>query len=497
MIYVYIDNIEHRKKIEYIFNTFFYTLTDLYKFIPNPYIGIYNSSDILLAYISDNHKIFPLFHKVIVILDSCKLFNPNFLKPSSLNISVNRYFFPVINKDIISIFNNSSELYIKVSENYIETNIDIVSDAFFMLSRYEEIVACEKFLNLKDTYSNIYAASARESVSYRNNFLHRPIVNEYIELLWYFIDGFSLGYRRKKNIWSTASFAACLTHDVDTVKKYRSPLNIGKTIFDYIVKYRNIKKAIISFLCYIKCFFDNSYDPHWSFDYLMNMEMQFAFSSSFFFMSGGNSNFDNNYKINNLQIRKLIAKIEENGFEAGYHGSFNSFNNKDLILKEIDTLDAIIRNKPYGCRQHYLRFEFPTTWNLQHSAKILYDTTLGFADHEGFRCGICFPYKPYDIYKDKTLDIWEIPLCVMDATLKDVTLGNYSPEEAMEAVSKIIDIVKEYGGVFTLLWHNSSFDQHWENWQHLYKNILQYLYNSNCVGLSGKNLILQFNRLHS
>ena len=51
----------------------------------------------------------------------------------------------------------------------------------------------------------------------------------------------------------------------------------------------------------------------------------------------------------------------------------------------------------WGGRQHYLRWEAPTTWRAWEEAGLDYDSTLTFADHAGFRCGVCFEYPVYDI----------------------------------------------------------------------------------------------------
>ena len=53
---------------------------------------------------------------------------------------------------------------------------DIFASAFFMLTRWEEYVIEER-----DTL-NRFPCTA--SLAYKNNFLDRPVVNEYVDLLW-------------------------------------------------------------------------------------------------------------------------------------------------------------------------------------------------------------------------------------------------------------------------------------------------------------------------
>ena len=60
-------------------------------------------------------------------------------------------------------------------DNVLFLEIDIFGSAFFMLTRYEEAVIQDK-----DTH-NRFPASA--SVAYKEGFINRPIINEYIDIL--------------------------------------------------------------------------------------------------------------------------------------------------------------------------------------------------------------------------------------------------------------------------------------------------------------------------
>jgi len=85
---------------------------------------------------------------------------------------------------------------------------------------------------------------------------------------------------------------------------------------------------------------------------------------------------------------------------------------------------------------------------------IKYDTTLGVADYEGFRCGICCPYRPFDILENRALDIWEVPLIVMEGTL--FGYRGLSPGDGLKTVQRMVEAVERYRGVLVVLWHNSS-----------------------------------------
>ena len=123
---------------------------------------------------------------------------------------------------------------------------------------------------------------------------------------------------------------------------------------------------------------------------------------------------------------------------------------------------------------------------------MLYDTTLSFADRAGFRCGICLPFKPFDITENRELDIWELPLIVQEGTLKGANYQNLSPGEAYKEMVELIQAVKKCHGVFVLLWHNSSFDSlgGWAGWKEVYEKITKYISEQNAWVTDGREIAL-------
>lgn len=271
-----------------------------------------------------------------------------------------------------------------------------------------------------------------------------------------------------------------------TIQKHKKFRNLLRTSVNLLVKQKKSLKIINNFVDY---FIGYKKDPYNTFDYMIDMEKGYSFKSSFYFMCGGNSEFDNFYNINDIKIVNLIKQLENYGFEVGCHCSFNSYKNFEMLKEEKDKLDNIVKIKTCGCRQHFLRFKAPYTWRIQEKAGLLYDTTLSFADAEGFRCGTCFPFKPYDLLENRILDVWEIPLILMEGSLQNSNYRAYKPEKGLEETKKLIDTVRKHKGVFTMLYHNSSFEPMWEGWKETYECTMKYLYDSNCLGTSGIEII--------
>ena len=124
-----------------------------------------------------------------------------------------------------------------------------------------------------------------------------------------------------------------------------------------------------------------------------------------------------------------------------------------------------------GGRQHYLRWQVPTTWRNWAAAGLSYDSTLSYADHAGFRCGICYEFPVYDLKQRKPLPLLERPLVVMEGSVLGEQYMNLEEEAALNCMLRLKDRCRLFNGDFTLLWHNSSFDtpQMWEMYRSIVK----------------------------
>ncbi len=127
----------------------------------------------------------------------------------------------------------------------------------------------------------------------------------------------------------------------------------------------------------------------------------------------------------------------------------------------------------WGGRQHYLRWEAPTTWRLWDEAGLAYDSTLGFADRAGFRCGTCREFPAFDLLQRTTLRLRERPLIAMDMSLTSASYMGLRHEEALGVVSRLVAQCRRHRGEFVLLWHNDKLVR--ERDTDLYRSILALL----------------------
>jgi len=333
--------------------------------------------------------------------------------------------------------------------------IDVFGSAFFMLTRYEEIVN-----SVRDAHGR-FPASA--SIAYQEGFLERPIIDEYVEVLWATMKRLWPGIKRKDQI-----YCVCLSHDVDhpagaVNKPWLQVLrNVGGDLIrrkDTGLALRRLKAKLTG---------DYSVDPFNTFAFIMDLSERHGLRSAFYFKTGfSNRQFDENYSLDSPWMEELLRNIHERGHEIGLHTSYEAYNDPIRTRNEFEALLRVadklhIVQKQWGGRQHYLRWENPVTWQIWEEAGLDYDSTLGFADHVGFRCGTCHEFPVFNLRTRKALRLRERPLIVMDTTLLAPEYMALRPEQALEWIERLSNTCRRFGGTFTLLWHNTNLSQSWQ-----------------------------------
>ena len=351
--------------------------------------------------------------------------------------------------------------FIAIQEREIRLGLDVLGSAFFMLSRYEELVSSER-----DKYDR-FPASA--SVAYKAGFLDRPIVNEYVEILWHCLKHLWSGLQRRPH-----AFRIRLSHDVDQpflLLKNSLP-QVARTMAGEAFRRKNPVGAMKRPVQWAASrLFGPEFDPVYTFNRIMDLGEHHGLHSAFYFIpsvSAGPP--DYRYGIGEPGIRRLMSDIAARGHEIGYHASLETYQDAELIQKELGLLqDACgkigVRQPLNGSRQHYLRVRVPLTLRNLASAGLAYDTTLGFADHAGFRCGTCWEYPFYDLEERRTLTILERPLIVMECSVMDKQyMGMGAGKETLEYMLRLAGHCRRMEGDFTLLWHNTRLVSPRERW---------------------------------
>ncbi len=314
--------------------------------------------------------------------------------------------------------------------------LDMFAASFFMLTRWEEYVNRNR-----DDHSRF---PATESLAYKQGFLDRPIVNEYVEELKKMLLEFD-----DSLVFKNREYQLFLTHDVDELYMWKSWKQVFRVGLGDIIKRKSLSLAFERIAEYFLIKKDKINDPFDTFDWLMDKSEAIGVKSRFYFMSGGVTKYDNRYKIDEPKSLELMEKIKKRGHIIGIHPSYNAFNDSMQFKKEVDALEKVVGGKITEGREHYLRFEVPATWQIWEDNGMEVDSTCGYADKEGFRCGTGDQFSVFNILSREKLNVKERPLVMMDCSLFDYNSYSYH-----EAKRKINNMIKQTHA-FTMLWHNS------------------------------------------
>jgi len=330
-------------------------------------------------------------------------------------------------------------------------NADIIAGAFFMLSRWEEMVIPDR-----DEHGRF---PAKASVAFKQGFLNQPIVDRYAKIFQAWI--ISLNPSIKLN---PRKFAVKLSHDIDKIKRKSAPKNNQTSRKYRKIGIKSFKRKILS-----------ESNPHLrGILELAKISEEVNLNSAFYFMTAENGDMDRGYHDDRSdELHLIIEKLTERGHEIGFHPGYETFGDREKFLEEKRRMDEVLGHTNFGGRHHYLRFTIPDTWRLWEEAGMIYDSTLGYEMYNGFRCGTCHPYHPFDIKNNRKMKILEVPLVVMEFTLNK--FRDYSPQESADRILTLAKRCKEVDGVLAFLWHNTSFTEEWQPYIEQYKKLLPIL----------------------
>ena len=351
------------------------------------------------------------------------------------------------------------------NKKHLHLNLDIFGSAFFILSRYEELISKKR-----DNHDRF---PAKESISYKANFLDRPIIDEYTEILWACLTKLWPDLERK-NSQSKISLSCDVDQpfdcSVETLPK------LLKTCAGDLIK----RKSFIEMIKRINRYFFNKmgnykFDKFYTFDFYMDLCDQIGLKASFFFIPSSKEPNNCCYKITDKKIVNLIKKIDSRGHEIGIHGSYQTFQDQEKILKQKVSFEENmtkigINQKIKGNRQHYLRWDSSVTPDYLDAAGFEYDTSGSYADHPGFRYGTAKAFSMWGWKNQKKLNLKQHPLIVMECSIANYMGLGYSEIalKLMQNLKKNCQIVK---GNFSLLWHNSELYK--KNQINIFKKILK------------------------
>ena len=333
---------------------------------------------------------------------------------------------------------------------------DIFAASFYMITRYEEYLP-----QPMDIHRRVLPS---ESIAYKNGFLNKPVVDQWAMWLRKIVEE-----NYPEFYFPHREYQFIPTVDVDIAYAYRHR--------GFLRTMGAASKSVIKgnwrdFIHRFQTLFLHQPDPYDTFELFRSWFTEFNLTPKYFFLVGKYGRYDKNIAPTHTAMKDLMVKTH-NKYEVGVHPSYKSNTNPEVLHSEINKLKQILNDDVKISRQHFLKLQFPETYQQLIANGITEDYSMGYASLPGFRAGTCTPFPFYDLTSENETSLQIYPFQVMDGTLNNYM--KLSPDEALVECKKLIDEVKKVNGTFISLWHNESLSEmrEWKQWRTVYYKLLE------------------------
>ncbi len=317
---------------------------------------------------------------------------------------------------------------------------DIVASVFYVLTRFEEYTSSQKDEHGRFPFS--------ESCLQKYEWIEQAICDRWAHFILKELDIDKPNY----------STQIVPTFDIDNTFAYR--LKEGK------YKILSILKDVIymdfSRLTERRRVLKGEVDPYDTFSTIKNIAKKFS-NTTIFWLVGERAEKDRNIPLSNREHQRLVKEMDTVA-SVNLHPSYFSNGDKRIIVKEKKELEKVLDREVLCSRQHFLRFQLPTTFQSLIEAGFFHEYSMGFAENVGFRCGTARSHFWFDLSTDAVTELKIHPFVYMDGTLNEYM--HLSIEESKVKIEELYQEVQQQGGDFVFLWHNETIGDYkkWKGW---------------------------------
>ncbi len=333
---------------------------------------------------------------------------------------------------------------------------DVIASAFWHLSRWEERSGP------RDRHGRFAGAAALADPE-------RPAVDALLER-----------FQSATRLERRAGFTVVLTHDIDAPRRWtgrRSVVSAGSRLKHAITDRRSVETAAEARgLARLPLDTLRGRDPNWSFQRIREIEAAHGARSTHFLLAGHHHPADGDGAAYDLVRARLVDLLAAQGDEIGLHPSYTAGDHPARLESEKRRLESLTGAPVRSARFHFLRHDAHRSLPQLDALGFALDSSQGYADRPGMRAGFSFPYQPYDVTRNRPLDLVELPLAVMDATLSDGRYLGLSAEDGLKRAISVLERVADAGGTVAVLWHNDRFaGPYARGWDGCYERLLAWV----------------------
>ncbi|MEJ7736026.1 MAG: hypothetical protein WKF97_01255 [Chitinophagaceae bacterium] len=334
---------------------------------------------------------------------------------------------------------------------------DILAAIFYLLSRYEEYLPHQK-----DDYGRF---AHTNSLAFKENFLHLPIINIWLEdlkkeLHYHYPE---LGFRFRR-------FTFLPTYDIDMAYSYLHKgwwRNLGGSVRSVLDGDWRLLKERLTVLQ------GKMMDPFDSYEWLDGLHLYCRVKAYYFFLvASKRMKHDKNIDPESEAMETLI-KYHASGYQVGIHPSWQSGDHEILLKQEIEWLGYLVNKKVDSSRQHYIRLSLPETYLRLIRLGIRKEFSMGYGSINGFRASVASSFYWYDLANENSSDLLIYPFCFMDANA--YYEEKLTAKQALEELMWYYHQIKKVNGLMVTIWHNNFLgnDQHLAGWKKVYETFLK------------------------
>ena len=333
---------------------------------------------------------------------------------------------------------------------------DLLSASFYLISRYEEYGPYQK-----DEYGRY---GHTNSLAFQQGFLHRPLVNEWIQAFKKQIQVQFPDFSFRPRV-----FDLLPTYDIDIAYSFK-----GKGFW------RNTAGALASliqgkwssFRHRLAVLNGKSPDPYDAYAWLEELHIQTEYPAIYFFHLGKKqAGYDKSISPSQPVLQQLIRETASH-VSVGIHPSWRSGDQEELLREEMDQLAKLTGKEVTLSRFHYIRFQLPHSYRRLIRDGIKQDHSMGYGSINGFRASVASPFYWYDLEKEERTGLLLYPFCFMDAN--SFFEQKQTAAEAGEEMKGYAERVRNVEGMMVMIWHNNFLgtDPAFSGWREGYAQFL-------------------------
>jgi hypothetical protein len=348
---------------------------------------------------------------------------------------------------------NGYKAFFKAESDF---GFDLFAAIFYLITRYEEYLP-----HKKDSYGR-YAHE--DSVAFRESFLHLPLIN-------FWLEDFKMMLKEKDPTLELheRQFTFRPTYDIDIAWSFRNKgfkrTAGGTAKLFFKGKFRKMVHRI-------QVIKKKRQDPYDAYDLMDQLHGGFGLQPVYFFLVAKEvGKYDKNIDVNNPEYQQLIQSTAAK-YAIGLHPSWASGDIPSLLTREKSMLEHVISHAVTNSRQHYIRFDLPSTYRKLLALGITDDYSMGYGSINGFRASIASTYFWYDLKNEEKTRLQIHPFCFMDAN--SFYEQQLSAEAASEELLQYFDAVKSVNGTMITIWHNNFLgtDPIFAGWKEVYQQFV-------------------------